>query len=187
MVAITTIAHCACCGDRRSQKRIWAHAVDRPLWSQLQYPVCSRLCGTDCAVCSKGYTAQIGQKCSKCSDSTGGIVLAAVLAVLALLAAAAVVSYVTSGERAVKGQGIVERVGRYIPLQSLKIVIVAWQILTQVGTIRLLLLGGGGAHRLVVRVAKYFNTMWSNQLNSRGGTLSRPILRTNGNSDNARR
>ena len=65
--------------------------------------------------------------------------LAAVLAVVALLVAAAVVSYVTSGERETKELGIVERAGRYIPLQSLKIVIVAWQILTQVGTIRLLI------------------------------------------------
>lgn len=63
--------------------------------------------------------------------------LAAVIAVAALFVAVAVVSYVTSGERGAKGQGMVERVVRYIPLQSLKIVIVAWQILTQVRTIRL--------------------------------------------------
>ena len=64
--------------------------------------------------------------------------LAAALTVAALLVAVAVVSYVTFGERGAKS-GRVERAVRYIPLQSLKIVIVAWQILTQVGTIRLLL------------------------------------------------
>ena len=113
--------------------------MDLPLGLKIIVFFLSCLSGTDCAICSKGYTAQIGLKCSKCSGSTGGIVLAAVLAVAALLVAAVVVSYVTSGERRVKGQGMVERVGRYVPLQSLKIVIVAWQILTQVGTIRLLL------------------------------------------------
>eukprot|EP00903_Cladosiphon_okamuranus_P016020 g14792.t1 len=91
--------------------------------------------GPYCAICSEGYTAQIGLTCSKCSDSTGGIVLAAVVAVVALLVAVAVVSYVTSSERGATGPGMVERVGRYIPLQSLKIVIVAWQILTQVTSV----------------------------------------------------
>lgn len=79
-----------------------------------------------------GYTTQLGYTCSKCSGSAGGIVLAAVLGVAALCAAVAVVSYVMSGKAGGRGQGVVERVGRYIPIQSVKIVIVAWQILTQV-------------------------------------------------------
>ena len=88
---------------------------------------------TDCAICSEGYTAQFGFVCNKCSSSTAGIVLAAFLAVVAaLIVAVAVVSYATSGEGNGKGQGLVERVARYIPLQSVKIVIVVWQILTQV-------------------------------------------------------
>eukprot|EP00903_Cladosiphon_okamuranus_P017273 g15917.t1 len=87
--------------------------------------------GPYCAICSEGYTAQLGRTCSKCFGSTGGIALAASLAVVALVGAVAAVSYVTSGERGGKGPGTVERLGRYLPLQSLKIVIVAWQILTQ--------------------------------------------------------
>lgn len=54
------------------------------------------------------------------------LVLAAVFSVVA------VVSYVMSGEGGGRGQGLVERVAKYIPLQSVKIVIVSWQILTQV-------------------------------------------------------
>ncbi len=46
--------------------------------------------------------------------------------------ALAAVSYLLSGESGARRRGVVERVGRYIPLQSLKILIVAWQILTQV-------------------------------------------------------
>ena len=58
--------------------------------------------------------------------------LAGVVAVVALFVVIAVVSYATTGEGNGKGRGLVERVARYIPLQSVKIVIVAWQILTQV-------------------------------------------------------
>lgn len=58
--------------------------------------------------------------------------LVVVLAVVALALAVAVVSYATTGEGHGKAQGLIERVARYIPLQSVKIVIVAWQILTQV-------------------------------------------------------
>ncbi|CAM9774589.1 unnamed protein product [Ectocarpus sp. 6 AP-2014] len=87
--------------------------------------------GPYCAVCSEGYSAQLGFTCRTCSDSAGGIALAAALAGVGLVALVAVVSYVTSGEEDGKGRGIVERVGRYIPLQSVKIVVVAWQIMTQ--------------------------------------------------------
>ena len=92
--------------------------------------------GTDCAICSEGYTAQPGFVCNECSSSTAGVVLAVVLAVVALIVAVAVVSYATTGEGKGKGRGLVARVARYIPLQSVKIVIVAWQILTQVSLTR---------------------------------------------------
>ncbi|CAM9509603.1 unnamed protein product [Ectocarpus fasciculatus] len=87
--------------------------------------------GPYCAVCSEGYSAQLGFTCHSCSDSAGGIALAAALAVVGLIVLVAVVSYLTSRERDGKGRGIVERVGRYVPLQSVKIVVVAWQIMTQ--------------------------------------------------------
>ena len=42
-------------------------------------------------------------------------------------------SYVViEGEQGGMRRGLIERVMRYIPLQSLKIVVVVWQILTQV-------------------------------------------------------
>eukprot|EP00752_Nemacystus_decipiens_P007555 g6749.t1 len=87
--------------------------------------------GPYCAVCSEGYLAQFGFVCGKCSNSAAGVVLAVVLAVVAFFAVVAVVSYATTGEGNGKGRGLVERVARYVPLQSVKIVIVAWQILTQ--------------------------------------------------------
>lgn len=90
-------------------------------------------CGADCAVCSEGYTSELGFVCRKCVGSAGGIAIAVVLAAVLLVAALAVVSYVMSGESGERRPGLVDRVARYVPLQSFKIVIVAWQILTQVG------------------------------------------------------
>ena len=90
--------------------------------------------GTDCSVCSDGYSEKLGFTCSKCSkDSAVGIVVAAILSIAALFAAVCVVWYLISGEAGLSaGQGVIGFLTRYIPLQSVKIVIVAWQILTQV-------------------------------------------------------
>ncbi|CAN0168925.1 unnamed protein product [Ectocarpus sp. 12 AP-2014] len=89
--------------------------------------------GPYCSVCSDGYSEQLGFVCRKCPESNkGGIAILVVLAVGALIVLAAIYSYVTSGEAGMgMGRGWIERVTRYIPLQSVKIVIAAWQILTQ--------------------------------------------------------
>lgn len=87
---------------------------------------------TDCSVCSDGYTAEPGFSCVRCSEHAGGVAVAAVLGVVALLGAVVMVSYILSGEVAGRGTGIVARLTRFVPLQSVKIVVVAWQILTQV-------------------------------------------------------
>ena len=63
------------------------------------------------------------------------------VAVLALVAAVGVFSYVMSSKSGFAGRGVVERLGRYIPLQSVKIIVVAWQILTQVSLVGLFYLG----------------------------------------------
>lgn len=86
----------------------------------------------DCAICSDGYSAQLGFACSECLGAASGIVLASFLLVVIVFGAVAVASYVVLDEGADKRKGLVERVARFIPLQSLKIVIVSWQILTQV-------------------------------------------------------
>ena len=84
-------------------------------------------------MCSKRYTASLGFTCNKCSDdAAGGIALAVAMAVVFLLAFVAFLSYMLSGETRGTDQSIVARVTRFIPLHSVKIVIVVWQILTQV-------------------------------------------------------
>lgn len=74
--------------------------------------------------------------------------LAATLAVAALAGATAVVVHVMSGKVQVGRRGMLERLGRFIPLHSVKIVIVAWQIVTQVST---LFVVGGAKKRVWVR------------------------------------
>ena len=88
--------------------------------------------GIDCAICSEGYTAQLGFTCRDCSDSAGGIAIASFIVVATVFGVIVVVSYVVSGEVGDKGHRFAVQLKRYIPLQSVKIVIVAWQILTQV-------------------------------------------------------
>ena len=44
----------------------------------------------------------------------------------------AVIFHLLSGEEGSTGRGLVDRVTRFIPLYPVKIIIVSWQILTQV-------------------------------------------------------
>ena len=88
---------------------------------------------TDCAICSEGYTTNMGFPCRKCLDTTSGVALAVVITIAVVLAVAVLTSYLISGVKVQgRGGGKIECLTRYIPLQSVKIVIVTWQILTQV-------------------------------------------------------
>lgn len=86
-----------------------------------------------CSICSKDYASSLGFTRNTFSDNTGGVVLLVVTALLAMVAFTAFLSYMMSVEMQGAGRGIVARTTRYIPLLSLKVVIVGWQILTQVG------------------------------------------------------
>lgn len=76
----------------------------------------------------------MGFPCRECLDTTGGVALAVVTAIFAVFMVAVLTSYLMSGET-VQGRrgGRIEFLARYIPLQSVKIVIATWQILVQVG------------------------------------------------------
>ncbi len=79
----------------------------------------------------------MGFPCRKCPDTTSGVALAAVTAIATIVAVGVLTSYLISGEDVHgRGGGKIECLTRYIPLQSVKIVIVTWQILTQVGGCR---------------------------------------------------
>lgn len=87
---------------------------------------------TDCAKCSKNYATNVGGLCTPCADSTGELVRSVFIVVVVVVIVVATILYLVSGEMEVAGRGIVDRVVRYLPHQTLKIVIVVWQILTQV-------------------------------------------------------
>ena len=87
---------------------------------------------TDCSICSDGYAEGYGFACDTCPDRERVFVLAAALAVFFLICAAAIASYTMSSPLESSGRGTIERLTRFIPLQSIKIVVVALQIVTQV-------------------------------------------------------
>ena len=90
---------------------------------------------TDCSVCSKNYASSFGFTCNKCPDNTaGGIALAVILAFVVVFGFVALVSHLVSGRMGRADKGIVSRLARYVPLHSIKIVIVVWQIITQVSS-----------------------------------------------------
>ena len=88
----------------------------------------------DCAICSDGFSGGFGFICKRCSNSIGGIVVAIVFVLALLVAVILAVSYLLSTEleRGIQGRACVERLMRYIPMQSVKVVIVTWQIVIQV-------------------------------------------------------
>ena len=86
---------------------------------------------SDCSVCSKAYTPGLNFICQKCSDGTNGIAFTVVIIVLVIAFGLEIFSYLVSAEVGGAGRGIVDRVTRWVPIQSIKIIVVAWQILTQ--------------------------------------------------------
>ena len=72
-----------------------------------------------------------GFTCTKCSENIWGIVSAVVAAVVTVVMAFVAIKYVTSADMG-RGRGITSRLLRRVPHQSVKIIIVSWQVLTQV-------------------------------------------------------
>ena len=83
----------------------------------------------DCAVCIQGFAATLSYRCSECSGETS--VGPVVLAVFAVLVSFFVI-YMISIEGDRNTSSSIGRMKEAIPLQSFKIIIVSWQIVTQV-------------------------------------------------------
>lgn len=90
---------------------------------------------TDCSVCSEGYTASLGFVCTKCSDDiAGGITIAAVGSIIFVFVFIAFIIHMLSGMSKDADRGLVARVTSFIPLHTVKIIVVVWQIITQVSS-----------------------------------------------------
>lgn len=92
---------------------------------------CATLDCVDCSVCTDNYVKGTGFTCTKCSENIWGIIAAVTTLVITVVIAFAAVKYVMSVENVTR-PGFIARLFRRVPLQSVKIIIVAWQILTQV-------------------------------------------------------
>lgn len=109
------------------------------LWQELQpYAKLDRLARCirvlpDCSVYSEGYAATLAFTCSQCSEGNmAGVVVVLAIAILAALAF--VWHMVAFIEQENTARSVFVRVGKVLPLQSIKIVIVAWQIVIQGNT-----------------------------------------------------
>lgn len=69
-------------------------------------------------------------RCAECPREERRHAIGVVLAVVGVGAVVVAVLYLVSGE--MRGEGLVDRIVRHVPLNSLKILIVVWQIVTQV-------------------------------------------------------
>lgn len=87
---------------------------------------------TDCSVCTENYSKSLVFTCTKCVDDGGGIAILVLVAVFGLGAAIALYMHLVSEEMDGTRRGIIHRFTTRLPLQSIKIVVVVWQILTQV-------------------------------------------------------
>lgn len=72
----------------------------------------------------------LAKTCSKCNDGNGALLFVALA--IAVLAALAFLWHMMSIEQEGGTQGVVVRVWKVLPLHAIKIVTVAWQIVTQV-------------------------------------------------------
>lgn len=100
----------------------------------------------DCSVCEKGYTRGQGYACVKCGGSSAHTVEAlGAIALIALVAAFACAwKHLTSlarpsAESSKLGwQGYLWRIYKAIPFEAIRIMIITWQIITEVALLSLL-------------------------------------------------
>lgn len=95
----------------------------------------------DCAVCADDYAWGEGYTCIECRNATAHTTQVLGIVVLVILAGvlARVLQYLvslprpTSGRNMSRWQRYITRAYQAIPIQAIKIIIVAWQIITEVG------------------------------------------------------
>ena len=92
-------------------------------------------CYTDCSVCEDDYAATLAFTCAKCSGSSRIALLVVVVistgaaAVMAVYLTAFLVSMEPTEARMTRPY---VKLLKHLPLQAIKILVVLWQILTQV-------------------------------------------------------
>ncbi|CAN0353583.1 unnamed protein product [Ectocarpus sp. 6 AP-2014] len=91
--------------------------------------------GPYCSVCSEGYAVSLVFTCTKCVDDRGGIALLVVVGVFVLGAAIVLYMHLVLEETDGASRGVIHRLTERLPLQSMKIVVVVWQIVSQFASV----------------------------------------------------
>ncbi|CAN0196399.1 unnamed protein product [Ectocarpus sp. 12 AP-2014] len=94
--------------------------------------------GSYCAVCSDGFAESLSFTCSSCSDGKATVVALVALPIMVILGLIFLVYMVSKErerERDAPPAGPWHRLKQLLPLQSLKIMIVVWQILTELASV----------------------------------------------------
>lgn len=86
----------------------------------------------DCSLCISGYAPTLVYNCSKCPGGDIATIVAILVVTFALFVSAVFVAYMVSGEQETTHWRIVHRLSERLPLQTIKIVIVTWQIIAEV-------------------------------------------------------
>lgn len=86
----------------------------------------------DCSTCLEGYSPGIGYICRRCSGGIGSIIVTVTILVSAVAVALLVLFFWIHDKSTGGGQGLLTSMRRQ--LLSLKIVIIVWQVTTQVKT-----------------------------------------------------
>lgn len=86
----------------------------------------------DCSICSKNYTRSLGLMCKECSSRTVGTIVVVAIIVACAAISFAVFLHLLYGGREDAEMDLVDRVAQSVPVQAVKIIVAAWQILTQV-------------------------------------------------------
>ncbi|CAB1096488.1 unnamed protein product [Ectocarpus sp. CCAP 1310/34] len=90
--------------------------------------------GEDCSVCETGFAPSLAHTCTRCSSSRrqGLLAVAVIAALVAVFAIVTIFKYLLSTEVDEGNAGCFHRrILRAVPVQTLKIIVVVWQILTQ--------------------------------------------------------
>lgn len=101
-------------------------------------PIAVALIRPDCSTCTSGYAETVTYTCKECLNDGDQLILAffvfSIIAVVAVIVILYLILKINAGsaEPPSKLNAVLDHVARFVPLHGLKIIIVTWQILTQV-------------------------------------------------------
>lgn len=106
-------------------------------------------------MCSDGYSKTVAFTCTECVKTGGSVAIMVVAAVFVLFGGVALYMHLMSGEMDGARRGIVAWLTKRLPLQSIKILVVVWQIVTQASDDRIPIVDPTLASRIDIKRASF--------------------------------